>query len=98
MKQVSKDIKVVLGGVHPTVIPEKCLKNENVDLLVRQEGEITLWECIRSFMGDIDLEDIIGLSYKDNGRIIHNPDRPVIKNLDSLPPFPFHLFDAHIDR
>jgi radical SAM superfamily enzyme YgiQ (UPF0313 family) len=86
VKRVSKDVKVVIGGVHPTVMPEECLKNENIDIVVRQEGEITLWEYIRSLRGEMNLKDIHGLSYKDNGIIIHNPDRPLIKDLDSLPP------------
>lgn len=98
VKKISGDVKTVLGGFHPTVMSEECLKNENVDYVVRQEGEITLWELMKSLDGDIRISDIKGLSYKVSGRIVHNPDRPLIEDIDSLPDFPYHLFEKHADR
>ncbi len=98
VKNISGDIKTILGGFHPTVMPEECLTNENVDYVVRKEGEITLWELMKSFDGDINISDIKGLSHKVSGMIIHNPDRPLIDDIDSLPDFPFHLFEKNEDR
>jgi radical SAM superfamily enzyme YgiQ (UPF0313 family) len=92
VKKASKDIRVILGGVHPSVMPEECLQNENVDYVVRHEGEVTLFELLKSFDGELEIRDVKGVSYKKNGGIIHNPERRAIDNLDSLPPFPFHLF------
>lgn len=98
VKRISGDIKTVLGGVHPTIMPEECLKNENVDYVVRREGEITLWEFMRSLDGDQGFEQIQGLSYKIDGKIVHNPDRPLIDNIDTLPDFPYHFFKKNADR
>ncbi|MFX0011585.1 MAG: B12-binding domain-containing radical SAM protein [Candidatus Hermodarchaeota archaeon] len=71
----------VLGGWHPNFEYHEVLKYPFVDLIVRGEGEITFREIIKNK----DLEEIKGISYKDNGSIINNEDRPLIKDLDKLP-------------
>lgn len=95
--QLIKEIKnlktpVIGGGPHATLRPEEVLSNL-VDIVVRGEGEKTVSELIDFFRGEIKIEDILGISYKDkNFRIIHNKPRPFISNLDTLP-FPTrHLF------
>ena len=82
VKQRVKQVKIVVGGPHATLAPNETLKSEYFDYLVRGEGEQTLLELAQ----DKKLMDIDGLSYKDDqGRIIHNPDRRFIENLDELP-------------
>jgi len=90
-KNISKDIKVVMGGVHPTVLPEETLEDNNVDVVVRGEGEITLFELVRAFETRRNLRNVLGISFKSGGEIVHNENRPFIKDLDSLP-----LVDDHI--
>ncbi|MFX1295825.1 MAG: B12-binding domain-containing radical SAM protein [Promethearchaeota archaeon] len=70
---------VVLGGWHPTLAVEDTL-DKGADIVVRGEGELTFHELIEkgSPVG------VAGLSYKENGTYIHNPDRDFIKNLDDL--------------
>ena len=36
------DSKIILGGIHPTVLPEEALATGYVDIAVRGEGEETL--------------------------------------------------------
>jgi len=80
---------VILGGPHPSAMPEESLRKKFIDIIVRGEGE----ETIKEICSNKKLRNILGISYKNNGKIIHNPPRPFIKNLDSLP-FPArHLFD-----
>jgi len=80
-------IPVVLGGPHVTFLPEEGL--EHGDMVVRGEGETPIVVLARHFEGDQDLSPdfstVPGLSWRQNGRIIHNPlpDEPV--NLDDLP-------------
>lgn len=82
VKQYNRDIKVVIGGPHATIAPEETLKCEFFDYLVRGEGEYTLLELVQGK----DLAKIEGLHYKDEkGKIIHNPQRKFIENLDELP-------------
>ncbi len=72
---------IVLGGWHPSFDHSEIIKHPFIDVIVRGEGEITFRELIKNQ----ELEGISGISYKSNGSIIDNPDRPLIKNLDGLP-------------
>ncbi len=78
---------VVLGGVHPTVLPEEVLGESAVDLVVRGEGEVTLSEIAAKKPWD----SIDGLSYRRDGKIVHNKERELIRDLDSLPFPAYHL-------
>ena len=84
-KGVSREITVVMGGTHPTVVPEETIRDENVDIVVRQEGEHTLYEIVDAIIGKSDLEGIKGLTFRRNGEIIHTEQRPFLEELDSLP-------------
>ena len=84
-KNISKHVKVVMGGVHPTVVLEETLEDKNVDAVVRGEGEITFFELVRALQTRTNLRDVRGISYKSNGAVVHNESRPFIKDLDSLP-------------
>jgi len=84
-----EDKTVILGGPHPSALPEESLQKSYVDIVVRGEGE----ETIKKICRGADLKDIKGISFKKNNRIIHNESRPLIKDLDLIP-FPArHLFD-----
>lgn len=70
----------VIGGWHPTLAVEQTLLSPWIDIVVRGEGEFTFRELIETGSP----ENVKGLSYLKNGKIIHNPDRPFLKNLDEL--------------
>ena len=70
-----------LGGYHPTAIPDELLSHPQVDLVVRGEGEITMRELVAKG----GPQGVRGISHREDDRIIHNPDREFIENLDSLP-------------
>jgi len=72
---------IVLGGWHPSFDYSEVLKYPFVDVIVRGEGEITFRELVKNR----NLEEIKGISYKDNGNIINNIDRPLINDLNKLP-------------
>lgn len=80
----------VLGGYHPTAIPDKLLAWPQVDLVVRGEGEDTMKELIQK----ASPRDVLGLSYKGAGGIMHNGSRPLIQDLDALP-FPARHLRRH---
>ncbi|MBY9018508.1 MAG: B12-binding domain-containing radical SAM protein [Candidatus Lokiarchaeota archaeon] len=71
----------IMGGWHPTFAHSEILKYPFVDIIVRGEGELTF----RDLIENKNLEEIEGISYKDNGIIIDMPDRPLIKDLNKLP-------------
>lgn len=92
VKKVNPEIITILGGPHPTVLPSESLEYDFVDVVVRKEGEYTFAELCDKLERNQKLENIKGISYKENGKIKHNPDREPIKNLDSLPFPAYHLF------
>lgn len=84
VKKFDPKIPIIAGGFHPTGAPELVLSDLQCDAVCRGEGE-TLF---REFVQGHDWEKIDGLSFKhsENGEgIFHNEDRPVLKDLDSLP-------------
>ena len=86
------NIPLVLGGPHVTIMPEVLL-NSPFDLGVLGEGEETFKEVIQSFLDSPEpqrfrenIKTINGIAYADEGRIVLTPPRPLIENLDSIPP------------
>ncbi|MCK9392026.1 MAG: B12-binding domain-containing radical SAM protein [Syntrophales bacterium] len=93
-KKIHPLIKTVLGGIHATVLHEEILReNKEVDVVVRGEGEETLPELIKGNFAVASLEKIAGISYRQDHRILCNPDRPLLKDLGDMPPPAFQLLD-----
>lgn len=90
-KIAKKDgITTVVGGYHPTGAPDLMLSYPQLDLVVRGEGELTM----KALAEKGNPEGVRGVSYKKDGKIIHNEDRPKIKDLDTLP-FPARHLRQH---
>jgi len=85
-------IPLVLGGVHPTFLPEEAL--EHADYVVRGEGEETMLELMERIEAGEPLDGVLGLSYNRDGEHHHNPDRPRICDLDLLPFPDFSLLEG----
>lgn len=92
IKKINKKIKVIAGNVHPTVLPEEPLSTGFFDIVVRGEGEFTLWEYAKYIESGKSLDELKGISFIKCGKIVHNPSRPFIDNLDEIPPFPYRMF------
>ncbi len=86
------NIKIMWGGIHPSLLPEQCLGENYIDFVVVGEGEETAVEFSRKLKSGERLDDILGLGYKENGTVKINPSRPMIKNLDDWP-LDFSLID-----
>lgn len=90
--------KIILGGIHPTVLPDEVLRDKNIDFIVRGEGEFVLDELYDSIKNSSDYSKIRGISYvSGGGKVVHNScaDLP---DLAKLPSFPYYLFEGHTDR
>jgi radical SAM superfamily enzyme YgiQ (UPF0313 family) len=81
IRSIGSGIPVVLGGRYATEDPEMWLSQfRNVTMVVRGDGE----EAMEEFCRGLPLEDIAGVSYRKDGRIVHNANRkpgPVRDNL-----------------
>ncbi len=81
VKQVDKGIVVIIGGIHASSMPEETLeKFESFDYLIRGEGE----EALLEFVKKKPIANIKGLVYRKNKKIVQNPPRELLKDLDSL--------------
>lgn len=97
VKDVNADIVTILGGHHPSVRSMECASSPYVDFVVIGEGERTIVELIDALdKGNLKLENIKGIAYKENKKIIVTKSRPLIEELDSIP-FPArHLLPMNI--
>ncbi|MBI2118355.1 MAG: radical SAM protein [Elusimicrobia bacterium] len=86
-KEIYPKTKIILGGVHASEKPHEAINHNSVDYVVRGEGEFTFLDIIQGEK----LSKIKGLTYKENEKIIDNPDRELIPNLDILPIPAYHL-------
>ncbi len=91
LKKNFPDIKYVIGGPHPTALPEEGL--EYADFIVRGEGEETFLELANAIKNKQKTSSIKGISFKHKKKCFHNPNRPLIKNLDEIPYPAWHLLD-----
>lgn len=86
IKSICSNCIVVLGGAHVTFLPDEAIQHESVDYISRGEGEMMFVELLEYLnFGTLDIREIAGLSYKENGQVSHNPNRKYIEKLDCLP-------------
>lgn len=86
---------VVAGGVFPTFAPELAIKhlNNDMDMVLMGEGEVTLPELCNRIERGSDITDIDGLCMVKDNRLIKNKlPRPAEINEDILPDY--SLFEA----
>ncbi len=81
VRETDKNIKIIIGGPHPTVMPEEVAKLDEFDIVVIGEAELTVPEILR---GD-DLEKVKGIIYKKDGGLVRTPPREINMDLDKLP-------------
>ena len=91
-KRIDPDILTIAGGQHFTATAQESLEAyPEIDVIVRGEGENTLVELVRNAANKSYFSEIKGISFRHDEKIFHNPSRPLIENLDSLPYPGYHL-------
>lgn len=108
VKTYDRNIHVVMGGYHPTVMYDEMSaspESQFIDFIIRGEGEATFNELVTSMDAGRGYEKIAGLSYKTNGVFHHNPPRGLLpleairlpKRDARLITKGFHTFDLPTD-
>lgn len=101
LKSYFPDVPIIAGGLHPTMFPELVLNTKEVDMICIGEGEDALLELCNSIENGSQRKDIMNIWFKEDGKIIKNPLRPLRQNLDELP-FPdkdiFYRYGCFRDR
>jgi radical SAM superfamily enzyme YgiQ (UPF0313 family) len=89
-------LPVVLGGWHPSLLPDQTLAADCVDVVVRGQGEDVIVELVERLRAGDSLEGLAGVGYKQDGRLMFNAERP-LRPIRDLPPKAYELadFDAY---
>lgn len=88
IKEIDKEIIVIIGGPHPSMVGQEVLKCQAINLAVKGEGEVTIIELLNAIESGSSLDSIKGLIYRRGNLAVENPPRGFIKDLDSLS-FPY---------
>lgn len=96
-KKVAPETVIILGG--PEVSFNTCEfleQNSSVDIIISGEGEESLPDLLDHLQSGKPLDDVLGVTWNQNGQIIKNPERPLIQNLDTIPsPYTGDLSDLN---
>lgn len=83
------DVPIVWGGYFPTLYPDAAINASYVDAVVRGPGEDALLELLARWSSASNLSDIKGVTWRRDGAVVHNAERP-LPSPDALPPLPYH--------
>ncbi|MDD5193314.1 MAG: radical SAM protein [Candidatus Nanoarchaeia archaeon] len=94
LKHLNKPI--VWGGIHATISPEKCI--EHCDIVCVGEGEQAITELAKAIESNKSINKIKNLWVRDSetGKVLKNPVRELIDDLDSLPFVDYDIQDHYI--
>jgi anaerobic magnesium-protoporphyrin IX monomethyl ester cyclase len=103
VKEVLPSCKVVVGGPHPSFMPESMLQHPEIDYVVNGEGEQAMLALANNIAKGEDhsaLSAIPGIAYRHEGQIVKTA-QSFIKELDQIPYparhlLPMHLYDREI--
>lgn len=84
----SHHAKVVLVGPTASQFSEEILQSKGIDIVARFEYDFTIREVAQAIDKNEAFAYIRGISYKDNGKIVHNPNREFADSLE-LDKIPF---------
>lgn len=93
VKDFSRDLPVIWGGLHPTFFPRETIQDDLVDIVVIGEGEETLCEIVQKK----PLREIKGIAFSEEGEIKINPERPLL-DFEQLPLPKWNLMPEEILR
>ena len=96
------DTRIAIGGLHPSALPERTMREEAVDFVIEGEGFHTLTGLLDALKArDSRYDKIPGLWWRDGSGITHTPRAPIVDDLDAMLPvaawdlLPMHLYRAH---
>ena len=103
VKEALSSCKVVVGGWHPSYVPDSMLQHPEIDYVVMGEGERAMTELATHITKGEDeraVAAIAGVGYKHEGKVVKNPQK-FISDLDQLPfparhLLPMQLYDREI--
>src|SRR5271168_3357017 len=71
-KSLYPDKPVILGGWHPSLLPDQTLAAEYIDIVVKGQGEEALLEVVDRIAAGESIEGVAGAGYKEHGQLVFN--------------------------
>lgn len=93
MKKQFPDALLVLGGEHPTAMTDRVFSESLADVVVMGEGEETLVELCHHLANRLNYTEIKGLAIRVGDRMLMNPRRSRIRDIDAIPLPAWQLFN-----
>ncbi len=93
VKEKFPKLPVIWGGWHPSIAFEETIKNENIDFVVRGQGEHTFLELVKAIKKGGGFSKINGIVLKQNGKTIVTDWRE-FEDINTFPPLAYHLIDV----
>ncbi len=87
-----RDVPIIWGGTHPSLLPEQTARHELVDYVVEGEGEEAFASLLKKLAAGSDGEGIPGIWFKKNGQVTGTP-RAGLLNFGELPPPAYAVVD-----
>lgn len=97
VKKRNPQIPIIWGGIHPTIKPIQTAKHPLVDIVIKGQGEDTFTELVHRLDKKKDYNDILGITFEKNGKIIDNPSRP-FKSINDYPLLPYYVLGDDIEQ
>jgi radical SAM superfamily enzyme YgiQ (UPF0313 family) len=96
IKECHPSAKIIAGNSVATSIVETLLNRTKVDIAVIGEGDETIVDLLNTISSSGDLEQVQGICFLKEGKIVRTPHRPLIKDLSTIPFVDFSIFDIGI--
>ncbi len=88
IKRHDPTIVTMIGGNHPTFLTKECFerpKGQYIDYVALGEGEATLLDLLIAIDQGSPIDQIHGLAYRSQGRLVIRPQKTTIPDVDTIP-------------
>lgn len=99
VREIDRNIPIVWGGVHPSILAEETLRSKWCDVAAIGSGDDTAVDIAMAFEKKLSLDGIGGVAYLRDGKFVSNPKGRLPKDLDSLEVPAYDLYtDEEMER
>ncbi|MBU3917189.1 B12-binding domain-containing radical SAM protein, partial [bacterium] len=82
---IQPEAMIFVGGPHFTATAKETIESiPEIDVIVHGEGEISLLKLMKRYENNKGLDGIEGISYRENGKIFHNPNQTFVAEIEQF--------------
>jgi anaerobic magnesium-protoporphyrin IX monomethyl ester cyclase len=98
VKAYHPDCKIVMGGHHPTALPQSVMESDAVDFVLRGEGEVSMPLLARTLAEGGRLDTIPGIVFRQEDGTLHIKPPVQMQDPDDYPLPAVHLVNQQFYR